>query len=177
MNEVHEDLSNLFDEDLILAGHSIENDLKYLQIYHPYLIDTSIIYNITGNRLEKSSLQKLYAVFFGRLIQKTRLEHDPTEDARATMELIQLKLSQSSFDRSIEFFVLIEINVVLDIEFGDWFLGGVDQQKVLGNFDSIQLDENLEECQTFLSQTKFGFQEDFFKKFKNKEKCSFFSER
>ena len=95
LDEVQEDLSNLFDDDSILAGHSIENDLKYLQIYHPYLIDTSIIYNITGNRLEKSSLQKLYAVFFHRLIQKTRLEHDPTEDARATMELIQLKLSQS----------------------------------------------------------------------------------
>jgi hypothetical protein len=33
--------------------------------------------------------------FCRRLIQKTRLEHDPTEDARATMELIQLKLSKS----------------------------------------------------------------------------------
>ncbi len=33
--------------------------------------------------------------FSRRLIQKTRLEHDPTEDARATMELIQLKLSKS----------------------------------------------------------------------------------
>ena len=32
--------------------------------------------------------------YSSRLIQKTRLEHDPTEDARATMELIQLKLSQ-----------------------------------------------------------------------------------
>jgi len=33
--------------------------------------------------------------FSRRLIQKTRLEHDPTEDATATMELIQLKLSKS----------------------------------------------------------------------------------
>ncbi len=65
LNEVHEDLGTLFDDDLILAGHSIENDLKYLQIYYPYIIDTSIIFNISGTRLEKASLQKLYAIFFG----------------------------------------------------------------------------------------------------------------
>ena len=64
LEEVHEDLGRLFDDDSILAGHSIENDLRYLQIYYPYIIDTSIIYNVTGNRLEKSSLQKLYAIFF-----------------------------------------------------------------------------------------------------------------
>lgn len=65
LDEVHEDLKILFDDELILAGHSIENDLKYLQIYYPYIIDTSIIYNVTGTRLEKTSLQKLYAIFFG----------------------------------------------------------------------------------------------------------------
>ncbi|CAF3341849.1 unnamed protein product [Rotaria sp. Silwood1] len=152
LEQVHEDLKILFDDDLILAGHSIENDLKYLQIYYPYIIDTSIIYNLTGTRLEKTSLQKLYAIFFGRLIQKTRLEHDPTEDARATMELIQLKLSKN-------------------IEFGDWFLGGVDQLNVLGNYDSLKLDENIQQCQTFLVQTKFGLQEDFFKRIKQQNKA------
>jgi hypothetical protein len=58
----------------------------------------------------------------------------------------------------------------LDIEFGDWFLGGVDQLKVLGNYDSLQLNENIEECQTFLAQTKLGLQEDFFKKIKQQNK-------
>jgi len=65
LEEVYEDLQILFDDDLILAGHSIENDLKYLQIYYPYIIDTSIIFNVSGTRLEKTSLQKLYAIFFG----------------------------------------------------------------------------------------------------------------
>jgi len=68
------------------------------------------------------------------------------------MELIQLKLSKN-------------------IEFGDWFLGGVDQLKVLGNYDSLQLNENIEQCQTFLSQTKFGLQDDFFKKIKQQSKA------
>jgi RNA exonuclease 1 len=65
LDEVQEDLTKLFDDDLILAGHSIENDLKYLQIYYPYIIDTSIIFNVSGARIEKASLQKLYAIFFG----------------------------------------------------------------------------------------------------------------
>jgi hypothetical protein len=42
-----------------------------------------------------SNKQLFLKIFCRRLIQKTRLEHDPTEDARATMELIQLKLSKS----------------------------------------------------------------------------------
>ena len=65
LDEVREDLGRILDDDSILAGHSIENDMKYLQIYYPYIIDTSIIFNISGTRLEKSSLQKLYAIFFG----------------------------------------------------------------------------------------------------------------
>ena len=85
------------------------------------------------------------------MIQKVRLEHDPTEDARATMELIQLKLTKS-------------------VEFGDWFLGGVDQSKVLGNYDSLQLNENIEQCQTFLAQTNFGLHEEFFKQIKQQHK-------
>ncbi|UJR24848.1 hypothetical protein I4U23_006217 [Adineta vaga] len=152
LKEVRKDMRNLFDDDTILAGHSIENDLKYLQFYYPYIIDTSIIFNVSGTRFQKTSLQKLYAIFFGRLIQKTRLEHDPTEDARATMELIQLKLCNN-------------------INFGDWFLGGVDHLKVLGNFDSLQLNESIEECRTFLTETKFGLQEDFFKKIRQQDKA------
>jgi len=64
LDEVQNDLGKIFDDDSILAGHSFENDMKYLQIYYPYIIDTSIIYNVTETRLEKSSLQKLYAIFF-----------------------------------------------------------------------------------------------------------------
>ena len=61
----------------------------------------------------------------------------------------------------------------LGIEFGDWFLGGVDQMKILGNFDSLKLNENIEQCQTFLAQTKFGCQEDFFKKVKHQQNGKF----
>ena len=65
LKEVRKDMKNLFEDDTILAGHSIENDMKYLQFYYPYIIDTSIIFNVSGTRFQKSSLQKLYAIFFG----------------------------------------------------------------------------------------------------------------
>ena len=59
------------------------------------------------------------------------------------------------------------------MKYGDWFLGGVDQMKVLGNYDSLQLNESIEQCQTFLAETKFGLQEDFFKKIKQQNQSLF----
>ncbi|CAF0885351.1 unnamed protein product, partial [Didymodactylos carnosus] len=147
LHEVQHDLSIHLPDDAILTGHSIENDLKYLQIYHPYLIDTSIIYNVSGLRLHKSSLQQLYAIYFGQIIQG-QIDHDPTEDARATMALVKLKLSK-------------------DIRFGDWFLGGVDQLTVVGQYDKLVLNENEEKCQQFMTNTKFGLQDNFFDKVKS----------
>ena len=34
LNEVHEDRGRIFDDDSMLARHCIEDDMKYLQIYH-----------------------------------------------------------------------------------------------------------------------------------------------
>lgn len=34
-------------------------------MYHPYVIDTSIIFNVSGNRDVKPSLRKLSAQFLG----------------------------------------------------------------------------------------------------------------
>lgn len=44
--------------------------------------------------------------------------------------------------------------------------------KVLGQYDSVKLDEDVEQCQSFVAQTKFGLQEDFFKKIKDKQNGS-----
>lgn len=64
-----------------------------LQIFHPYVIDSAVIYNLTGSRPHKSRLKFLSAVFCDREIQSSLDEgHDPNEDALATMELVLLKL-------------------------------------------------------------------------------------
>ena len=65
LDEVRKDLGPILNDDSILAGHSAKNDTKHLQIYHPYIIDGCIIYNVTGTRLEKSSFQRLRVIFFG----------------------------------------------------------------------------------------------------------------
>ena len=61
---------------------------------HPYVIDTSIIFNLTGHRKWKSKLSVLTDVFCKRKIQTAVDGHNPIEDAKAAMELVLLKLKQ-----------------------------------------------------------------------------------
>merc|ERR1719277_2783433 len=60
---------------------------------HPYVIDTSVIFNITGERGHKTKLSTLTSIFLNRSIQN--MEHNghcPQEDAIAAMELTLLKI-------------------------------------------------------------------------------------
>jgi len=77
----------------ILLGHSLESDLKALKLCHPYCIDTAVIYHHPRGRPLKPGLAWLTNKWCGREIQ-TRGEggHDPEEDARACLELLQKKL-------------------------------------------------------------------------------------
>lgn len=59
LSEVQEELRKLLPPDSILVGQSLSNDLHALKMMHPYVIDTSVIFNITGNRNRKSKLQTL----------------------------------------------------------------------------------------------------------------------
>ncbi|CAH8638280.1 unnamed protein product [Dicrocoelium dendriticum] len=92
--DIQKELDELLPPDAILVGHSISNDLHALKIYHPYLIDTSVIYNLKGARTSKARLRFLSEHFLGRLIQTGSSGHSSAEDAIATMDLTRLKLSQ-----------------------------------------------------------------------------------
>merc|ERR1719500_1934828 len=73
---------------------------------HPYVIDTSVCFNITGDRRRKTKLSVLAHLFLNRTIQSQgKLGHNPIEDAQAAMNLVVLKLSKG-------------------LEFGDVVLGG-----------------------------------------------------
>jgi RNA exonuclease 1 len=62
---------------------------------HPYVIDTSVIYNITGVFGRKTKLKTLSQMFLGEIIQDKGAEgHDPKEDAIAAMKLVLLKLEK-----------------------------------------------------------------------------------
>jgi len=79
--------------DAIFCGHSLNSDLAAIQIFHPYVIDTSVIYNRTGIRSYKPSLRSLAYELLGKEIQTVdKLGHDSLEDAVTAMELVKLKL-------------------------------------------------------------------------------------
>ena len=48
--DVQQALQNLLPPDCILVGQSLNSDLNALKMMHPYVIDTSVIFNITGER-------------------------------------------------------------------------------------------------------------------------------
>ncbi|XP_063444913.1 uncharacterized protein LOC134725204 [Mytilus trossulus] len=81
--------------DAIVCGQSLKGDLAALKLFHPYVIDTSVIYNLSGHRSQKTSLRRLAAHFLNKDIQSSDQGHSSVEDAITTMELVQLKLKHS----------------------------------------------------------------------------------
>lgn len=62
---------------------------------HPYIIDTSMIFNITGVRSRKTKLMTLSKEFLSESIQASSFGHCSKEDSLACMKLVKLKLSHS----------------------------------------------------------------------------------
>lgn len=96
LDEVQKKIIEILPPDAILIGQSLHSDLCAMQMMHPYVIDTSVIYCITGCRTRKSKLSVLSKIFLGQEIQQEKggshVGHDPKEDADAAMKLVLLKL-------------------------------------------------------------------------------------
>lgn len=95
LEDVQGTLRELLPADAILVGQSLNSDLHTLRMMHPYIIDTSVIFNITGDRYKKTKLQTLVREFLGERIQESKSGHCSTEDSLASMKLVQLKLAKS----------------------------------------------------------------------------------
>lgn len=94
LSEVQNDIRKLLPADAILVGQSLHSDLMAMRMMHPYVIDTSVIFNISGERRRKSKLQTLAHEFLGEAIQKNPLGHDSIEDCSASLKLTKLKLQK-----------------------------------------------------------------------------------
>lgn len=95
LEDVQQDLRKLLPPNAILVGHSLNNDLSAMKMMHPYVIDSALAYNLTGQYHLSTSLRVLSKTFLSWDIQtKGEGGHDPTEDALASLKLIQMKLSQ-----------------------------------------------------------------------------------
>lgn len=78
---------SLINKNSILIGHGLENDLNVLRIIHDKIIDTAILY---PHGKFKSSLKNLAFQELSRRIQSG--EHDSSEDAIASMDVVKVKL-------------------------------------------------------------------------------------
>ncbi|KAG4303207.1 hypothetical protein PCANB_000599 [Pneumocystis canis] len=93
ITDVQEALLKLIDENTIIVGHSLEWDLRSLKFTHPYIIDTSFIFQHTRGPPYKPGLKWLAHKWLKREIQKNNiLGHDSIEDALTCIDLLKLKL-------------------------------------------------------------------------------------
>ncbi|CAF4908119.1 unnamed protein product [Pieris macdunnoughi] len=94
LEDVQKELREVLPPDAILVGQSLNSDLHALKMFHPYVIDTSLIYNFTGERTRKSKLKILAKEFLNMDIQTNKNGHCSIEDSIAALKLVQLKLSK-----------------------------------------------------------------------------------
>ncbi|RZF39636.1 hypothetical protein LSTR_LSTR001157 [Laodelphax striatellus] len=94
LEDVQEDLRKLLPSDVILVGQSLNFDLIAMKMMHPYVIDTSIIFNLSGSRSRKTKLAVLSLMFLNEVIQGGR-GHDSVEDSATALKLVKLKLENS----------------------------------------------------------------------------------
>ena len=92
LRDIQKRLLDLVDARSILVGHSLDSDLKAIQLSHPFVVDTSIIYPHPAGK--KHALKWLSQKYLNREIQKghgTAQGHDSVEDARTCLDLVKLK--------------------------------------------------------------------------------------
>jgi RNA exonuclease 1 len=86
LEDVQRELRRILPSDAILVGQSLNSDLNAMRMLHPYVIDTSVIYNLSGERRRKTKLAVLSSLFLKEEIQGgEKRGHDPKEDAIAAM--------------------------------------------------------------------------------------------
>jgi RNA exonuclease 1 len=96
LSDVQIKLKELLPSQCILIGHSLENDLIALKLYHPYVIDTSLLFTPYATPKSKPSLKLLSRKLLEKEIQMNEGGHDPREDAMTCMELVKKKLMEGS---------------------------------------------------------------------------------
>lgn len=80
---------------------------------HPYVIDSSLVYNLSHKRKARSSLKLLTKTFLGVDIQNHGPKgHDPTEDAAHSLKLIQLKLNHGMYILTLRVSLVANVYVI-----------------------------------------------------------------
>lgn len=92
LRDIQERFLDILHPKTILLGHSLDSDLKAMQLAHPFIIDTSILYPHPRGPPLKSSLKWLAQRYLGKEIQKGQgTGHDSIEDAKTCLDLLKKK--------------------------------------------------------------------------------------
>ncbi|XP_011197292.2 uncharacterized protein LOC105221856 [Bactrocera dorsalis] len=95
IQDVQREVRELLPADAILVGQSLNFDLNAMKMMHPYVIDTSMCFNLSGVRRRKAKLQTLAMTFLKEAIQENVDGHDSVEDSLASLKLVKMKLANS----------------------------------------------------------------------------------
>ncbi|KAK4152251.1 hypothetical protein C8A00DRAFT_16409 [Chaetomidium leptoderma] len=94
LGDIQARLLDLLTPRTILLGHSLDSDLKAMQLAHPFIVDTSILFPHPRGPPLKSSLKFLALKYLNREVQKgdgTIHGHDSIEDAKTCLDLVKKK--------------------------------------------------------------------------------------
>jgi RNA exonuclease 1 len=94
LKDIQDRLLDLLHPKAILLGHSLDSDLKALRLAHPFIVDTSLLYQHPRGPPLKSSLKYLAKKYLNREVQKghgTLSGHDSIEDAKTCLDLVKKK--------------------------------------------------------------------------------------
>lgn len=92
LEDVQKLITQQLNEDTIVVGHSIVNDINVLKVSHPFIIDTVVTFPHPSGPPYKARLKWLAKRWLSKEIQVATSGHDPAEDALTCLELVQRKL-------------------------------------------------------------------------------------
>ncbi|EPE06175.1 rna exonuclease [Ophiostoma piceae UAMH 11346] len=94
LRDIQKRMLDLLDARSLLVGHSLDSDVRAMQLTHPFIVDTSIAFPHPMAPAKKHALRWLSAKYLNREIQRghgTARGHDSVEDARTCLDLIKRK--------------------------------------------------------------------------------------
>jgi RNA exonuclease 1 len=91
LSDIQHKLLEILTARTILLGHSLNSDLNALQLTHPFLVDSGILYPHVRGPPYKQSLKFLATKYLSKEIQKGGKGHDSVEDALACLNLVKQK--------------------------------------------------------------------------------------
>ncbi|EKM59227.1 uncharacterized protein PHACADRAFT_113612 [Phanerochaete carnosa HHB-10118-sp] len=96
--EIRESLDAYINENTIIIGHALENDLKTLRMIHHKCVDTAVMFPHPSGPPYRRALRHLVKEHLGKTIQAGggTVGHSSVEDSIATLDLVRWHILHSS---------------------------------------------------------------------------------